>query len=53
MDDLMTLKETAKYLKIHINTLRRWLKEGRIQGHRIGRKWMFLDSEIIEQLKEK
>ena len=51
-NESMTLDEVAQFLKIHKNTLRRWIREGRIQGHKIGRKWTFLKSEIIGLIKE-
>jgi excisionase family DNA binding protein len=31
-------KEAADVLNIHINTLHRWTKEGRIKAYRIGRR---------------
>lgn len=29
-------RDAAKYLVIHINTLHRWTKEGRIKAYRLG-----------------
>jgi excisionase family DNA binding protein len=29
-------KDAARYLAIHINTLHRWTKEGRIKAYRLG-----------------
>jgi excisionase family DNA binding protein len=38
MDDLLTLQETAKILKVHPNTLRSWDKKGVLPALRIGVK---------------
>jgi excisionase family DNA binding protein len=35
LDRIMTLREAAKYLKIHPNTLRRMIKEGQIRATRL------------------
>lgn len=34
----LTARQTAEYLSIHINTLHRWTKEGRIRAYRIGER---------------
>ena len=38
MEELLTLKETAKILKVHVNTLRLWDKKGLLTAVRIGEK---------------
>jgi excisionase family DNA binding protein len=35
MDDLLTVKEVARLLHVHPNTLRRWSNNGRIRAYRI------------------
>jgi len=35
MDSMLTLREVAKLLHIHPNTLRRWSNAGRIKAYRI------------------
>ena len=35
MDQLMTVREVARLLHIHPNTLRRWSSMGRIEAYRI------------------
>lgn len=35
MDDMLTVREVARLLHIHPNTVRRWSDEGRIQSYRI------------------
>ncbi len=36
MQELLTIKEAAKFINVHPNTLRNWEKEGKIQAVRIG-----------------
>ena len=38
MEELLTLKETAKILKVHLNTLRLWDNKGVLKAVRIGIK---------------
>ena len=52
-DEVMTLKETADFLKVSPLTIRKIMKEAKLPGHRMGRKWIFLRSEIIDWIKEK
>ncbi|MGB6874105.1 MAG: helix-turn-helix domain-containing protein [Dehalococcoidia bacterium] len=35
MDDMLTVREAARLLHVHPNTLRRWTNEGRIRAYRI------------------
>jgi excisionase family DNA binding protein len=35
MDDMLTVREVARLLHIHPNTLRRWSNKGRIRAYRI------------------
>lgn len=35
LSNLLTLREVARMLRIHPNTLRRWSNEGRIKAYRI------------------
>jgi len=35
MDDMLTVTEVARLLRVHPNTLRRWSNEGRIGAYRI------------------
>ncbi len=38
MEELLTLKEAAQILKVHVNTLRIWDKKGILIAIRIGEK---------------
>ena len=46
-----TVKETADFLKVNINTITRWIKEGRLKAVKIGRAWRIPRSEIEKILK--
>ena len=35
MDDMLTVREVARLLHVHPNTLRRWSNKGRIRAYRI------------------
>lgn len=35
-ETLMTVKEAAAFLKVSDDSIRRWLKTGRLQGKRLG-----------------
>lgn len=51
--ELISIGEAAKILGVHIDTLRRWDKEGTLKAIRIGKRGrrMYKKSEIILILK--
>jgi excisionase family DNA binding protein len=51
---MLTLKEVAQILHVHPNTLRRWVKDGRIQAYRIAPRGdrRFKQEEIARFLAE-
>ena len=46
MNDYMTFEEAAAFLSTPHSTLYRWLREERVPGHKLGRQWRFLRSEL-------
>ncbi len=46
-----TLDEAAKYLKIHPTTLQSRAKQGIIPGCRIGRRWVFLEADLADYIR--
>jgi len=50
--EVMTLDEASEFLKIHSNTLRSWLRQGKIRGSKIGRRWIFLKGDLVSLIKE-
>jgi excisionase family DNA binding protein len=46
MDDIMTLEEIAKYLKLKPQTIYTWAQDGRIQAAKLGKEWRFRKSIV-------
>jgi excisionase family DNA binding protein len=52
MDKLYTVEEGAKLLSIHPDTLRIWLRNGKVKGVKLGRGWRILETELEALTKE-
>jgi excisionase family DNA binding protein len=54
LEELLTVEEVAGRLKVHPETVRRWLREGRLDGYRISRKggWRVRPESITRMLEE-
>jgi PTS system nitrogen regulatory IIA component len=46
MDDIMTLEEVAKYLKLKAQTIYTWAQNGNIPAAKLGKEWRFRKSVI-------
>ena len=46
-----TIKEASETLKIAESTIRRYLREGRLKGQKIGRVWRLSETAIAEFLE--
>ena len=51
MEKLYSPDEAAELLQIHPHTIRKWLRDGKIQGKKFGRVWRIPESEL-EAVKE-
>lgn len=53
LTELLTVDEVAERLKVHPESVRRWLREGRLTGYRISRRsgWR-IRPEAVQQLLE-
>jgi len=51
--ELITVSQVAEYLRIHPEVIRRWLREGKLQGHKVGGVWRIDKAVIDTMLKEK
>ena len=47
MEKLLTTEQVAELLQIHINVIRKWLKEGKLPGIKLGREWR-VDPQDLE-----
>ena len=46
VDEVMTLKDLAGYLKIPASTIYKFVRENKIPAQKIGRQWWFSKSAI-------
>ena len=47
----LTLQQAADYLKIHPVTLQEKARSGEIPGAKIGKRWVFLEIDLIEHIR--
>jgi len=52
MEEIMTLEEVAKYLKVKPQTIYTWSKEGTIPAAKMGKEWRFRKSVIDRWFNE-
>jgi excisionase family DNA binding protein len=52
MDDILTLHEAALLLKVSDNTLRTWIRRGKIPALREGRAFRIKKSDIERRFKK-
>lgn len=46
-EELLTVKEAAKRLKIHPQTIRRWIRRGLLRASKVGpRQWRIRESDL-------
>ena len=50
-DEILTLKEVAKYLKLAEKTAYRLVSEGKLPGFKVGGSWRFRRDEIEKLTK--
>ncbi len=50
--EVMTSVEAAQYLKMHVKTICRLAKEGKIPARKVGSEWRFLRSVLDSWLAE-
>ncbi|MDP3478873.1 MAG: helix-turn-helix domain-containing protein [Desulfoprunum sp.] len=51
MMDILNTKETAAYLKVHVETIRRLARCGEIPAFKVGKDWRF-DKEVLRRWME-
>jgi excisionase family DNA binding protein len=53
MKEIMTPREAAEYLSIHVRTIYRLVKLGEIPGRKVGGSWRFKKDTLDAWLSEK
>jgi excisionase family DNA binding protein len=51
-EEMMSVKDLAEYLKVHVITVYRWLGRGIITGNKIGGVWRFRRSKVDKRLSK-
>jgi len=41
-----SIEEVAEHIQVHKDTIRNWIRDGKIPAHKIGKQWRFRLSEI-------
>jgi excisionase family DNA binding protein len=49
-DEILTVGQVSKLLKLHQRTIYKLVRNGMIPGRRVGKSWRFLRSEIMNFL---
>lgn len=52
MEEIMTLEEVAKYLKVKPQTIYTWTQDGKIPAAKLGKEWRFRKSVIDRWFNE-
>jgi excisionase family DNA binding protein len=50
-DRYLTIKEAAELLQVHHQTVRNWLRQGRLPGVQIGRLWRISAAAVDELIR--
>ena len=57
MDEIMTIEEVARYLKLKPQTIYTWAQRGKIPAAKIGKEWRFrkdiIDAWFLDHIDEK
>ncbi|MBX3237798.1 MAG: helix-turn-helix domain-containing protein [Nitrospiraceae bacterium] len=52
-NELLTVAETCRYLKITPRTLYRYIQDRRLPGFKLGKEWRFVRSDLERWLQER
>ncbi len=52
-DDILTIEEVAKYLRVSDRTVYDWAQKGEIPAGKIGTVWRFKKSEVVDWVNER
>ena len=51
-DQIMTIQEVAKYLKLNVKTAYRLVSEGKLPGFKVGGSWRFKKVDLEEWIEK-
>ncbi len=52
-NELLTVAETCRYLKITPRTLYRYIQDRQLPGFKLGKEWRFVRSDLERWLRER
>ena len=52
-EEILTVRQVSKLLKLHQRTIYKLVRNGTIPGRRVGKSWRFLKSEIIKWFEKR
>jgi excisionase family DNA binding protein len=52
-NELLTVAETCRYLKITPRTLYRYIRNRRLPGFKLGKEWRFVRSDLEQWIRER
>ncbi|OPZ54369.1 MAG: Helix-turn-helix domain protein [Deltaproteobacteria bacterium ADurb.BinA014] len=51
LPELLTVAEVAKYLGLHVETVKRWIREGKLTGGlKFGNRWVIMLDKLLNDL---
>ncbi len=51
-DELMTVEEVARYMRLPHSTIYKLLQEGKLPGFKVGRHWRFRRETIMQWVRD-
>jgi excisionase family DNA binding protein len=51
-ENFINPKEAAEILGVTLDTIRRWLRDGELQGVKFGRLWRIRESDLMRNKKQ-
>ena len=48
-----TINDVAELFKVHVSTVKRWLKAEKLEGFKLGNEWRFTEKDIEKFVKER
>jgi excisionase family DNA binding protein len=52
-NELLTVAETCRYLKITPRTLYRYIRNRRLPGFKLGKEWRFVRSDLEQWIRQR